>query len=411
MLLFNLKSCGKKTVTAPLKVGEKGYILMDQNVQNNSTKPLTFVDVIRMFKTKTVIIIVCLSLVAAILGGVAGYFYFGRSVSYGSEITFYLTSKDGTHALLPLLNSDSFAEKLLLDEKGLPPKAECDEEKYNTAEAAVDAHNEAVQKKREYANLAKTLPSIVAEKKSVYDSDLAEYNRIYNLLNAYLGAYQSSTENGANDASASDLLAEISKYEVKLEEAAAEMKVSKEDYDTASAEKLTNDVHLAQAKENVKNTRIAMETALEEVLTPWREKEDVRKNISVIRDSVSFEYAKLNESASNAAAVENENAAFLVITVNVDNDEEMAEFITEQIILLAPDYVEKNIERITDASDPRCSLISTFANTSENSNDDLAVDVLLCCIIPGVGVTVASCFIVVLYNLLPDDIKKKKKVG
>ena len=158
---------------------------MDQNMQNNMTKPLTFVDVIRMFKTKTVIIIVCISLVAALLGGLASFLYLNRTTYYGSEITFYLTSKDGTHALLPLLNSDSFAEKLLLDENGLPPKAECDEDDYNNASDKVKAYNDALAIKRDSEKKAETLIAQVSEKKAVYDLRLAEYTRIYDLLNAY----------------------------------------------------------------------------------------------------------------------------------------------------------------------------------------------------------------------------------
>ena len=385
---------------------------MEQNVPNNQIKSLTFIDVVRMFKKKTVILIVCLSLVAAILGGVGGYIYFSSSSSYGTEITFYLSYKDSTHALLPLLNSDSFAEKLLLDENGLPPKAECDLDDYNKASAAVEAYNEAVMRKREYAILSKSFPSAIAEKKSVYDSDLAEYNRIYNLLNAYLSAYQSATENTSEKdvvTTASELLEKISDYEIKLNEAATKMKASKEEYDAISSKKLVNDVNLAKAKQDVKDTRLEMEGALEVVLKNWREKDDIREKIDLIRESVSFEYAKLNESNVASETVENENAAFLIITINVDDDEDMAKFITEQVILRTPDYVEKNIERINDVSDPHCTLISTFADTRKNIDSEMLKNTLLVTAISGGGTLAASCAVVVLYNLIPEDMKKKKK--
>ena len=87
----------------------------------------------------------------------------------------------------------------------------------------------------------------------------------------------------------------------------------------------------------------------------------------------------------------------------------MAEFITEQIISIAPDYVEKNIERITDVSDPHCTLISTFANTQKDIDDEMWVNVLLVGAGLGAGTLIVACFAVVIYNLIPDDMKKKKK--
>lgn len=377
-------------------------------MQNNATKPLTFVDVIRMFKTKTVIVIVCISLVAALLGGLASFLYLNRTPYYGSEITFYLTSKDGTHALLPLLNSDSFAEKLLLDENGLPPKAECDENDYNTALEAVKAYNDALNIKRDSAKKAESLIAKVSEKKAIYDSRLAEYTRIYDLLSAYLNAYNSAAADGA-EADASNLISIINDYQKKLDDFKKDyLDPAKNDYNDVLNTKNANDVTLANAKKDVESTRSEMEKALEDVLAPWREGEDVRQKVSVIRESVSFEYAKLNDSASSTAT-DNENAAFLVITVSVANDEETAEFITEQIISIAPDYVEKNIERITDVSDPHCTLISTFANTQKDIDNEMWINVLLVGAGLGIGTMVASCFIVVIYNLLPDDMKKKKK--
>ena len=390
---------------------------MDQNTPNNATRPLTFVDIIRMFKVKTVIIIVCLALVAAIAGGIVGFLFFENSITYGAEITFYLTSKDGTHALLPLLNSDSFAEKLLLNAYGLPEdKASCDEEDYDAAVKAVEAYNEALKIKHEYAKIAETLPAQVAEKKSIYESDLAEYTRIYDLLNAYLNAYKSATEEASGEVAGSSesmtkLLAMIDKYEAELDTAANTVKESKAAYDEISKAKLKNDVDYAEAKKEVKRTRTESEDALEAVLVEWRKDEDLQKKISIIRDSISFEYAKLNESGESAETVENENAAFLIITVNVPEDEKMANLIVDSIILRAPDYVEKNIERLTGATDPKCTLISTFASTEETADHGMWVNIAIFGGVFGAGVLAVSCFAVVVYHLLPDDMKRKKKAS
>lgn len=390
---------------------------MDQNTQNNATRPVTFVDVIRMFKAKTVIIIVCIALVAAIAGGIAGFLFFENSITYGAEITFYLTSKDGTHALLPLLNSDSFAEKLLLNEYGLPEdKASCNEEDYNAAVETVKAYNEALKIKHEHAKFAETLPAQVAEKRSIYESNLAEYTRIYDLLNAYLNAYKSATEEASGEVAGSSesvtkLLAMIANYETELDTAAYTVKESKAAYDEISKIKLKNDVDYAEAKKEVKRTRTESEEALEKVLVNWRKSPDVQKKISVIRDSISFEYAKLNETGESAETVENENAAFLIITVNVPEDEKMANFIIDRIILRAPDYVEKNIERLTGATEPKCTLISTFASTEKTADHGMWFNIALFGGVFGAGVLAVSCFAVVVYHLIPDDMKKKKKAS
>ena len=67
--------------------------------------------------------------------------------------------------------------------------------------------------------------------------------------------------------------------------------------------------------------------------------------MNVIMRSVSFKYAKVVDQSSVETA-ENQNAAFLIITVSVDGDEETADLIIDRIKAVTPDFVEKSLEKM-----------------------------------------------------------------
>lgn len=378
---------------------------MDQNNTSTATPEITFPDILRMFRGKLKIFII-MTVVALIVGAVIGGSVSFMFASYGEEVSFYLTTTDGTKALLPLLHSDSFAEKLLLDENGLPPKSECNEADYEAALAAVRTYQEARVAKRELSKkigLYSTEFAIIANEHSRLVSN---YDKLFNELKIYLSA-QDEIAKGENHAET------IAKYEAMLDEASSALeKYTKETYDPAKAINYQYDNELATARRTLLDTRLAATEAVEKVLAPWRESKEVKDLIKTITQSVTYEYAKIvdeNDPNSGLTSEANQNAAFLVVSINTDNDKEMTEFIVEKIKDRVPEYVVENIERLTGANEPQCTLISTFSQTKRTDDYGLIKTALTGAVICAVVVVAVGCTIVIVKNILPPDLLEKKE--
>ena len=382
----------------------KGINRMDQNNTATTQSPITFAAIVKMFRGKAKTLIIS-ALIAVVIGGALGAFLTVSETSYGSTVNFYLTTKDGTQALLPLLNSDSFAEKLLLDENGLPPKTECDPEDYDAALKAINEYNDAVEVKRALAKQTSVLAAEYTVKETTYNALLDEYENRYNELYMYLSA-QDEIAKGENHA------ATIQYYEKKLEEARDALEAFTPEYLDKKTEKASNADALVKAKNDVIDKRYLAQEAAEKVLASWRQKNDVKNLVHIINDSVSYEYAKLVEGVSAGTVAEsegNQNAAFLVITVNVPKDRETAEMIVEKLKERVPYFVEDNIERLTGVNDPKCTLISTFGDVVKIGGSGLIKAVITYALIAAVLVVVVAAFIIVVKGVLPPDVFEKKE--
>lgn len=377
---------------------------MDQNTQPKSTDQVSVVDVIKMFRGKLKLL-VCLALVGVIIGGALGVLVSETSASYGATVNFYLTTQDGTKALLPLLQSEAFAEKLLLDENGLPPKAECNAADYDAALAAVKAHNEARALKRDLARKLSLIPYELAPIEEKFNSLTLEYTRVFNLLTTYKSAPIEQIADDKNHAE------QVAKYEALLAKVEAERNEYKTNvYDVKIAEKLELEQNMAIAKRLVTDTRREEEIALEKVLSPWREKDSVREMVALIQDSVSYEYAKIiDDVATNTE--ENQNSAFLIINVDVNENEANAEYVIDRLKARTPAFVEKNIERLTGANEPQCTLISTFVETHRTDDNGLVMSAVVYGVIGAIVLVAFASIVIIVKGVLPDDIfaKKEKK--
>lgn len=377
---------------------------MDQNAQSKSTDQVTVVDVIKMFRGKLKLLI-CIALIGAIVGGALGVLISEMSASYGATVNFYLTTQDGTKALLPLLQSEAFAEKLLLDENGLPPKAECNAADYDAALAAINAHNEAREVKRELARQLALFPYEFAFVEEKFSSLAQEYSRVFNLLNTYKSA---PIEQITDDKNHAEQVAKCEAMLAKIETERNDYKTNV--YDVKMAEKLDLEQKLAVAKRLVTDTRYEEEEALEKVLAPWREQESVREMIDLIQESVTYEYAKFIDDVETDTT-ENQNAAFLIINVVVNDGEENAEYIIDRLKSRTPTFVQKNIERLTGANEPRCTLISTFVETHRIDESGIVTSAVVYGVIGAIVLVAFASIVIIVKGVLPEDVfaKKEKK--
>jgi len=374
---------------------------MNQNKIDSHQEEVSFVDVLRMLcgKTKTV---VCITLILAIIGAVAGFVFTELTSVYGAEITFYLTPKENSQVLLPILQSEAFAEKLLLDENGLPPIEDCDSADYAAALAAVTAEKEAREEKLRLSKAIIAYPYELAIIEAEYNNLNNERVRIHDLLKMYKSAQDEIAKQP-------DHLAKIAEYEQRLAEVEQAWRTYKtEKYDPAVSKKLQLEEEYYLAKRTLKDARETADELVEKVLSKWRENEDVRNLVSVIQRSVTYEYTKILDNTTANQKVENQNTSFLVITVAVERDSEMAETIVQMIKERTPSFVEKEIERITGEAEAECTLTSTFVEAKDTGDSSLIQNLIIFGVIGAVLGAAFACVGIVVTNLLPEDLRPQK---
>lgn len=377
---------------------------MDQN-KIEATKPeITFVDILKMFRGKLKLLI-CVTLIFAVLGAGVGVFASYLTTSYGAEITFYLLPGESSQALLPILKSDAFAEKLLLDENGLPPRTECDPTQYDEALKAVEEENAARAERLRLYREVNAYPYSLAIIQGEYDKLNSERVRINDLLKMYKSAQDAI-------ASQPDHLAKIAEYEQKLADAEAAWKKYKtEVYDPAIAAKVALEKEYFIARRTLVDARKIADTEVEEVVSAWRENKEVQEMVAIIQSSVQYDYTKIIDNLKAEEKVENQNTSFLVISVSVPRDEETAQKIVDMIKERTPLFVEKEVERLTGAAEAQCTLTSTFVEATEEGELSLIKGVVFGGAIGAILSFALVCAFVIAKNFIPADLfpKKEKK--
>ena len=381
---------------------------MEQKKIETTSEGVSLVDILRLFRGKLKIMI-CVALIVAILGAVAGVFIAESNAVYEADITLYLVPAEESQILINLLKSDSFAEKLLLDENGLPPEDECDPTDYQNALAAVQAENAAREKNYKLASKLTAFPYDFDNIERQYNILTSERSRITELLKTYKSSQDAigSTE---------EHQAKIAEYEQKLEEAEAAWKKYKtEVYDPAVEESLQLEEDYFHAKNELNAARRKSSEMLEKVLAPWRNKADVRSLINTIQNSVTYTHATraTTTTSSSSSTGKNENliSAFLVIHVEISQDQELANQIVDKIRTRTPAFVEKELERLTGSTTARCTLMSTFAEAKPLSSSSLVKNAVVFGAVGAVAGIVVYCAVIITKGLLPKDLfpKKEKK--
>ena len=364
---------------------------MEQYNVSESNGALSLSDLWRLFVSKWKVLLI-VGILVAIVGGVFGVYIACTNVHYNAVISFNLSPSDSTDALLYNLQSEMFAEKLLLENNGLPPKDQCNEKDYNAALTAIGEFDAAREEK---ASLKKALDKYqTAIVENNYEVLVNAYNRIFDLLSVYK---QAAVDSIADDAAHKAMIAE---YEEKLKAAEkARDDYFAGEYSTVMNGKLELQTQYNLASIDVKEKRVAAEEAIEKVVAPWRSNnKEIREKIAIITKSATYEYAKLlvsetNKDDENSADVQNKG--YIKITLSVADDEEFANWLVERYKSRVPDFVEKHMEEITGTTNVDCTLISPFS-TAKQENDGIIANVVkfaLIFAVVGVVLTYIICLI------------------
>ena len=373
---------------------------MKDNVQNNNE--LDLVDLLRILGAK-IKLIVCIALIAAMVGGALGAVItlFGKK-NFGTQVEFYITPSSDSQ-VLHLLASERFAEKLLLDENGLPEGASGED--YDAALAAKKAYNEALENLDEAKKASKEAPRDLAIAQKAYEEKQKAYEDVYNLLAVY---------KAANDVEASkdDHKEKLAFYEDKVEAAKAEKDKAENEYYAASQKALDANHRLESAKEDASASKKLADEISESILEEWRAQGNNRDLISKINESITYSYLDVATTSPNNTESKITNQ-FLVAEISVANDEELAKALLDRMCEILPGYVEENVVTTTTTTEVEqetdCVLISTAATIENLAKSSLVVDVIKFALIAMVGALAVTCILVMWTGVKDQDERKKNE--
>jgi len=338
--------------------------------QKTSGSEFQISDIIKMFKGKGKKLI-SITLIFAVIGGLYSFFNTFVFGEYGNTVSFHVSSLESTEDLIHLLRSESFAEKLLLDENGLPPREKCNPEDYDAALNSIIECNRIRQNLKDITSETTAFSRNIVlpdGTKSTWDNVVAERDRlqgrcdeIVQLLTVYKSAYSDAVAQDPNH------ILRTAEYEKELESAQAEKKEFDETvYLKALAQKRSLEQKHSSEYSLLKQKKEISEELCAKVIGPWRNDSQVKKDITFINNSITVEYT--NESKEKDE-VKN-NTSFINVEVSVKGDKERADRIIKSLGTALPIFVEQSMEELTESTDTKCSLISPFSEAKNLNAKD-----------------------------------------
>lgn len=345
---------------------------------------IDLLDIIKILFSKAKLL-VCIALLAAIVGGVIGgaFTLLGKR-EYGTQVEFYITPNSNDSNVLHLLASERFSEKLLLDENGLPENRSGED--YDAALAAKIASDEAAAALVKARELSKQAPRDLAIAQKTYEEKQKAYDDVYNLLNVYKSA---TSDKIVEDP---EHVQKMKQYEADLEKARIEKKQAEEAYYAASQTSLQAAHELEAAREKAASAKATADKLAEDILEEWREEAQNKKKISLINESISYKY--IDVETPDKATGETTNRQFLIVSISVEKDEALAKRLLSNMRDKLPLYVEENIENDSD-TETTCTLISTAAEVENLSKNSLVKEVAKFALITSFMSLAVACIVVV----------------
>ena len=356
-------------------------------------------DIIKILLSKAKLLI-CITLLSAIIGGALGGAITLLGIrEYGTQVEFYITPNSPDSNVLHLLASERFAEKLLLDENGLPENRSGAE--YEAALAAKHEADAAAKALTEAKKLSKEAPRALAIAQKNYEEKQKAYEDVYNLLNIYKSA---TSDKIAEDP---EHVQKMKQYEADLETAKHAKKIAEEEYYAASQTALEATHKLEAAKEAAASARKKADDLAEDILEQWREEAKNKKKISLINESLSYKY--IDVETADKATGETTNRQFLIVSISVERDEALAKRLLCNMRDRLPVFVEENIDTSNSDEETVCTLISTAAEIENLSKNSLVKEIAKFALIAAVMALAVTCIVVVWVGMSKKSPAAKKE--
>lgn len=361
-------------------------------MSENIEREISLVDICKKL-LKRIKLLIIIALVGGVLGGAFGFLTNFNKKYYGSNLEFYLSEKPADTEILNLLNSDSFAEILLLNEYGLP-KMDVESDEYKDLldkRAPLEAANQAIAN---YKAQLQTLPAVVENEKKEYEEASNAYEEAFNRWSVYASSQSDKINADTLAAYQKDL---DDKYNAKTTEG--------EQYYAKEKELTIAKVNLNNAKAEQQKAKADFDKAANSVLTAWRQDKKVQKKIKLIDESVKYSFKNAKNGVSYS----------LSVRVSVLNDEAFAKVLVEELKAKLPAYVAENVhvEKETTATgekiekDVSVSHLSTFNKVELLNGGQALKQAILYAILLGIAACVIGCVYVVCTDKSKEEQENK----
>ncbi len=336
---------------------------MEQHQETQVEEGLNLVGIFKLLLSKAKILLLTV-LIGGILGGAFAVWQTVDVNHYGTRAEFYInpeTKRDtteennsqygvygayGKHVMdnmVKLLNSESFAEQMILNGEQLPEKdvwvnADDQKEVALGLNTKIDAANYELNKLIFEQETLETL----LEARAVNAKELAKEKEA--LDNAWAGLYYTNknivtsptfTEHAYRSSTIESIVEGDAEY--------ATVRPTKEAYKAWSERRDAIDVQdddIESQEELIIPLQESTEEVVELALEAWRQTAKYKDTLVKYSEAVEFTYLQDNESSSNA----NDFArSFIYVDIFVMNDQDFAEEVFERVKTIVPSYVEKNM--------------------------------------------------------------------
>ena len=351
---------------------------MEENIRTQ--EEISLAEIFKILWRKVKVLIFAL-VIGAIFGGSLGVLTTFNEKYYGTTVEFYVNPKKdenqinnesqygvygayGRHVMdnmTKLLGSESFAEQLLLDDDGLPTKFLSDE---NRAEidAKIAEAGTPLAIKKSAVKTADDARTAMAEAQVVYNQKAKEWETELQILVA----------GGAT----------VVEIETAREQCLGEAKRALE---TAQDAKELAELAETKAIEDAN-------TAVEAVRALWRETELYEELIVTVTESINYRYYDEEETDVDDLA-----RSFIYVNVSVLNDEELANDLFDQLLIMLPRYVEKNMAIPSGYIGTNCQRITRLNEVEQtNSGYMLKTAIKYALLFGAVALVIASVVVIVI---------------
>ena len=309
-------------------------------------------------------------LAAVLLGCVAGvYAYNGKT--YTVNLIFRVTNETTSHSLLYYLQSETFAEKLLCDENGLPARDLCDDAAYDEAAALLKSVEELEKRRIELDKEMAVFEINMRVQTTEYERLTNKYLELESLLRAYLSEYSDHIANSEQHQAA------IQRYQEQLVALREEKDAYEKDvYNPMVAGRLELAMERDLIKRELTDKTLELMTAMEAAMKNWRQSAAVQTQVAEIMGSVKVEYSKYDSLLADKdeiVAGDQESAAaaskqYISVTIT-SSDREFAETVSAKLKDVMGGYVESFLKRDAGALNPHCQLTTPYASVQTISAD------------------------------------------
>lgn len=356
------------------------------------SKDLTILDIFSIIRKK-IKLVAWIALISLILGAAGGTAWaFISNATYGTEAEFYIYSEGANSYILSLLRSDSFAERLLLDENGLPADKKGTEAytKALAAKADVDA------KLKEIEALEKKIllyPTELSNLQRMSNDAQSKYTEVYN----HLVLYKNALADTVFDKDAHNKT--IARLETELSAANTAKVDAKKAYEDKLLESQLAETNLLDLQNALNELNAAKKAAYDVALKDFRSNEDNIKKIKTIKNSVTFEYAK---STTKDTTLE-ESQSHLYVNIAVKFDKQLAQELLDSISKKLSPFVEESVIAEAEERETECVFLSVFGSVETVDYKNPALQAALFAAIAAVVAVTVTCICIVIAHVVSSN--------